>query len=130
MKISMDLRQTLGLPAQAPPVAGFFDPAQEIRRDEFVAVWVTVGQPHNKYTRRGRSIHEADADRGPDRAVFRHGSPPGNLPELSSALYPVSGAFRLWPIAPDRHDSWLPPSTGSGRNIRAPGPPKPAADRR
>src|SRR5512134_96065 len=49
MKISMHLRQTLTLPVQAPapPVTGLFDPAQEIRRDEFVAVWVTVGQPHN-----------------------------------------------------------------------------------
>ena len=45
----MHLRQTLGLPAKAPapPVAGFFDPAQEIRRDELIAVRVTVGQPHN-----------------------------------------------------------------------------------
>src|SRR5215467_2272052 len=49
MKISMHLRQTLGLPAKspAPPVAGFFDAPQEIRRDELIAIRVTVGQPHN-----------------------------------------------------------------------------------
>ena len=48
----MDLRQALPLPVQAPapPVAGFFDPTQEIHRDELVAVRITVGQPHNTFT--------------------------------------------------------------------------------
>ena len=48
----MDLLQALALPVQAPtpPVAGFFEPAQEISRDELVAVRVTVGQTHDAFT--------------------------------------------------------------------------------
>ena len=47
----MDLRQPLCLSAQAPapPVAGFFDAAQEIFRDELEALGVAVGQPHNAF---------------------------------------------------------------------------------
>src|SRR5262245_12639578 len=66
MKISMHLRKTLGLPSQAPapPVAGFFDSAQEIRRDELVAIRVTIGQPHDAF---------AMADQLPEPALIEGG---------------------------------------------------------
>ena len=121
----MDLRQTRGHPAQAPapPIAGFLDPAQEIRRDELIAVWVTVGQPHN-------TLAVADQFPKPTTVEIRVPPFPGmNLRQVAcqsyrplSILFPEPSAFgqsfQIEMITGPLQ------STGSAQKIRAPGPPR------